>query len=111
MTEPATTGGPAFPCDQIIARDEKGHMCGVEVSGPGMTLRQYAAIKLLVPDSGSPWLDEMIVTAKRDHLAAKAMQAMLSSPNCPMVVSGSELASQAYETADALLLAAPTGVW
>lgn len=26
----------------------------------GMTLRQYAAIHLKVPDSGSDWLDDMI---------------------------------------------------
>ena len=26
----------------------------------GMTLRQYAAIKLKVPDSGTDWLDDMI---------------------------------------------------
>ena len=39
----------------------------------------------------------------RDYFAAKAMQAMLSSPNCPMNVRESELAKQAYSTADAML--------
>ena len=39
----------------------------------------------------------------RDYFAAKAMQAMLSSPNCPMHVKESELATQAYHTADAML--------
>ena len=41
----------------------------------------------------------------RDYFAAKAMQAMLSSPNCPMGVEESALAKQAYITADALLRA------
>lgn len=41
----------------------------------------------------------------RDYFAAKAMQAMLSSPNCPMTVEESALAKQAYITADALLQA------
>ena len=41
----------------------------------------------------------------RDYFAAKAMQAMLSSPNCPMGVEESALARQAYITADALLRA------
>jgi hypothetical protein len=41
----------------------------------------------------------------RDYFAAKAMQAMLSSPNCPMHVKESELATQAYHTADAMLRA------
>ena len=39
----------------------------------------------------------------RDYFAAKAMQAMLSSPNCPMNVRESELAKQAYSAADAML--------
>ena len=39
----------------------------------------------------------------RDYFAAKAMQAMLSSPNCPMDVRESKLATQAYATADAML--------
>jgi hypothetical protein len=45
------TGGPAFPwtADRADRGDE-----------PGMTLRQYAAIKLKVPDSGTDWLDDMI---------------------------------------------------
>ena len=40
-------GGPAFPLDR-------------DVVNVGMTLRQYAAIKLKVPDSGTDWLDDMI---------------------------------------------------
>ena len=41
----------------------------------------------------------------RDYFAAKAMQALWSSPNCPMTVEESALAKQAYITADALLRA------
>jgi hypothetical protein len=37
-----------------------------------MTLRQYAAIKLRIPDSGTDWLDRMILKSKRDDLAAQA---------------------------------------
>ena len=47
------TGGAAFPYAAV-------HGCNGEY---GMTLRQYAAIKLKVPDSGTDWLDEMIVKA------------------------------------------------
>jgi hypothetical protein len=50
MSAPINTGGPAFPS---LLSDE-----------PGMTLRQYAAIKLCVPDSGLPWLDDMIVKSR-----------------------------------------------
>ena len=40
------TGGPAYPT-QVASYE-------------GMTLRQYAAIHLKVPDSGTDWLDDMI---------------------------------------------------
>ena len=39
----------------------------------GMTLRQYAAIKLCVPDSGIDWLDDMIRQAQRDRFAGQAL--------------------------------------
>ena len=39
----------------------------------GMTLRQYAAIKLKVPNSGTDWLDDMIRQSLRDDFAVKAM--------------------------------------
>ena len=45
-----------------------------------MTLRQYAAIKLRVPNSGTDWLDEMILKSLRDELAAKAALSCLNWP-------------------------------
>lgn len=59
------TGESAFPTD--------GDNYGPKWSNPGMTLRQYAAIKLKVPDSGEDWLDAMILAALRNDFAAKAM--------------------------------------
>ena len=41
----------------------------------------------------------------RDYFAAKAMQAMLSSPNCPMSWTDDMLAKQAYVSADAMIKA------
>ena len=40
----------------------------------GMTLRQYASIKLKVPDSGTDWLDDMIRKSLLDDFAAKGLQ-------------------------------------
>ena len=65
MSEKIETGGPAFP------RPQGGDA--------GMTLRQYAAIKLRVPNSGTDWLDEMIRESLRDGLAVTAMQALVSN--------------------------------
>lgn len=44
----------------------------------GLSAREYAAIKLRVPDSGTEWLDAMIRKSLRDDFAAKAVQGMLS---------------------------------
>jgi len=91
-------GGPAFPGGAVRktrpAHDPGADFRVTDITEPkqsGMTLRQYAAIKLRAPNSGTDWLDELIRTSLRDEFAAKAM---LSLP-----------ASKAYVMADALLAA------
>jgi hypothetical protein len=95
------TGGSAFP-------NEGG--AGNLWNGKGMTLRQYAAIKLKVPDSGTEWLDAMIEQSLRDDFAAKAMQAYISAYPCQaleetLVVDYEPIAGDSYEMADAMLKA------
>ena len=68
-------GGPAFPSNRDMRYEQEFDHEG------GMTLRQYAAIKLRVPNSGTDWLDEMIRTSLRDDLAAKTVQAYFTDPN------------------------------
>ncbi|WP_186269006.1 hypothetical protein [Burkholderia gladioli] len=89
-------GGPAFPVPEL----NWAH---------GMTLRQYAAIKLRVPDSGIDWLDDMIRTSMQDEFAAKAMQQII-----PLCVRDSRaegftyeehVAENAFAFADAMLKA------
>lgn len=53
-------GGPAFPNEGFNGWGEPFQ---------GMTLRQYAAIKLKVPDSGTDWLDDMIRQSLKDDFA------------------------------------------
>ena len=89
-------GGPAFP---IVGQLE-------DVHGIGITMRQYAAIKLKVPNSGTDWLDEMIRESLRVELAAKAMEALLS--RLPRSITPQEcivVAEDAYFMADAMLKA------
>ena len=64
----------AFP--SFVEMNAEGQPTAIET---GMTLRQYAAIKLRVPNSGTDWLDEMIHQSLRDELAAKAMQGLISN--------------------------------
>jgi hypothetical protein len=98
------TGGPAFPSlnAECTGIDSDGHeRWSTEPSG-GMTLRDYAAIKLKVPDSGTGWLDDMIRKSLLDDFAAKAMQAVIArgdDTNRP------GMAEWSYAMADAMLKA------
>ena len=76
--------------------EEHGFNSGV----PGMTLRQYAAIKLNVPDSGEPWLDAMIEQSRRDKFAMEVMQGQVN--NCTNYEKWSR---GAYSLADAMIKA------
>jgi hypothetical protein len=95
MSEPINDGGYAFPSlvsDPTFLRWE-----------PGVTLRQYAAIKLRVPDSGTDWLDDMIRKSNRDDFAAAALQGMLSDNR--IKDSPENLSDASYKCAYAMLKA------
>ena len=71
-----------------------------------MSLRQYAAIKLRVPDSGTDWLDDMIRQSLRDEMAAKAMQGLLAQSEGSALTSNVDTGAEyAYRMADAMLKA------
>ncbi|WP_186056528.1 hypothetical protein [Burkholderia gladioli] len=102
-------GGPAFP--RAIQRWNDSFE-NVE----GMTLRQYAAIKLRVPDSGIDWLDDMIRTSMQDEFAAKAMQGLSANPGGPFQANDRygwglvnctlyQVCEDAYAVAEAMLKA------
>jgi len=40
-------GGPAFPCDNIVERNDNGNMIGHEISSPGLSIRDYFAAKAM----------------------------------------------------------------
>ena len=78
-------GGPAFPLTNYTsdigpggggcyAKDANGKSVWVNSGCPGMSLREYAAIKLCVPDSGIGWLDDMIRQSQRDRFAGMALK-------------------------------------
>lgn len=87
---------PAFPC-------------------PVMSIRQYAAIKLRVPESGTPWLDAMIRESLRNEFAGQALipvTAMLAAEVAVDIHNGTRptlnvpltrFAELAYGMADAML--------
>ena len=66
----------------------------------GFSKREYAAIKLRVPDSGKEWLDDMIRRANRREIANRVMQGVLVDPQnslIPVVIK------DCYEFADEML--------
>jgi hypothetical protein len=69
-----------------------------------MNLRQYAAIKLKVPNSGTDWLDEMIRQSLKDDFAAKAMQGLLAA-DTQFTMYSAQIAEIAYKQADEMLKA------
>lgn len=85
MTDIPGGFAPAFPTSQPqYTSGPNTHFMGgpypsfgtITVPGPitgGLSLRQYAAIHLCVPDSGTDWLDDLIRRAQRDRIAAHAL--------------------------------------
>jgi len=65
-----------------------------------MTIRQYAAIKLRVPDSGTDWLDDMIRKSNRDHFAAAALHGLCEEGHLD---TSAEISQWAYSIADAMM--------
>ncbi len=97
-------GGPAFPVPL-----NPGQSWNEMGPCDGMTLRQYAAIKLRIPASGTDWLDQMIEASLRDEMAAKAMPGLMVRNWSAFKGSDSELievwARSSYGVADAMLKA------
>lgn len=68
-------GGPAFP--QVLQYDAAGRC--VSEAMYGMSLRQFAAIQLRVPNSGDEQIDAMIRQSNRRDFAGQAMAGLLAN--------------------------------
>jgi hypothetical protein len=87
----------AFPCHQP---EEMGIREGY-FSG-GMSLRQFAAIQLRVPDSGDEHIDSMIRQANRRDFAGQALAGLLAGGAIGYAAHG-KFAAEATKFADALI--------
>lgn len=98
MTSDAT-GGPVFPLEnpRLLETGELFKQC------PGLTVRQYAAIQLRVPESGDDWLDRMIRKANLRDTAAQALAGMLGGETEDSAFSEDVAADRARRMAEALL--------
>jgi hypothetical protein len=73
----------------------------------GLSVREYAAIHLCVPDSGDADLDAMIRRAQRERLAEKVLCSMLSNhaiTDHPSYEFG-HMKDHCYQLADAFIAA------
>ena len=106
MSEKLNDGGPAFP-RQPVTYEIGGVTVICAPGSPGMSLRQYAAIHLRMPNSGEDWLDDMIREAQRNEFAGQALVGLLSAPASDSIgeqVRGNEswAAELSYGYADAM---------
>jgi hypothetical protein len=77
-------GGPAFPCQDIIRRNDRGGLHGPEISSDGISVRDYFAAKVASGDAaqgddgwGNSVSDESIMT--RACLYYRIADAMLKA--------------------------------
>jgi hypothetical protein len=88
----------AFPVFDS-ARSGADYVC----SDFGMTMREYAAIKLKVPRSGDAELDAWIRESRRADLAALAMGGIAAWNQWITKPIASQFSEQAFNLADAML--------
>ncbi len=107
MSTKDTSHEPAFAAPREYFSDDFGNPAC-------MNKRQYAAIKLRVPDSGEEWLDAMIRQSLRDEFAGKAMQAIMQDwtevalktmPTASATDRLERMGKRSYDVAEALLKA------
>jgi hypothetical protein len=79
-----------------------GEVLGIECTKPGMTLKEYAAIRLKVPRSGNEEIDGMIRESVRRGFAEKAVAGLLAGGILRDETSEG-YATRAYGLADAML--------
>lgn len=79
MTSQHESASPTSPVNHGYPpeMDTFGH-----AASAGLTAIEHAAILLRVPTSGTPWLDSMILHAKRDDIAQAVLVGCLSYSHC-----------------------------
>ncbi len=66
------------------------------------SLQEFAAIRLGVPRTGTPWIDAMIIESRRLHLAGQAMQGMITRDDS-RGIDAVVFVTEAFMYADAML--------
>ena len=84
---------------QIMEKMEQAFPNPHRTDMTGMTLRQYAAIKLKVPDSGTDWLDDMIRQSLRDDFALQG----ICERKPGSLMTSARIATEAYILANAMM--------
>jgi hypothetical protein len=75
----------------------------LESGGMGITLRQYAAIKLRVPRSGDPEIDAMIRESQRADFVKAALSNLMVMGTSSWEADYKDVLAAALKSADAML--------
>jgi cobalamin biosynthesis Co2+ chelatase CbiK len=91
----------AFPVFGAMTKNDREYW--LDCLDSGMTLKQYAAIKLKVPRSGDPELDAMIRESRRADFAQAALIGLFVVDGYIDGVVAQSVAGQAFKMADVML--------
>ncbi len=94
-------GGQAFPSEREDTHPDRG---AIKVQEPGMSLREYACIKLKIPETSLDWLNDLIRKSLLNNFAARAMQGYVIK-DTEMENFDAKIATWSYEIAGAMLKA------
>ena len=85
--------------EPVFARTPNQYVSG----NKGITARDYAAIKLCIPNTGVEWLDDMIRQSLRDKFIAHALEglcAAVTGGTSSIGIAAVEIADQAMKARD-----------
>lgn len=91
---------PAYP---IVATNFINNGLETNLIPGYLTRRQNAAIQLQVPESGEPWLDDMIRRARRLDFVKAAMQGLCANQEAYTDMGFCQVKDEAIKQADACL--------
>ena len=92
-------GGPAFPLHYKVTKKSE-----MVVSFDGMTLRDYACIKLKVPETDKQWLNDIIIESLKNDFAAEAMKLYFDqAPKSTRKAERFFISKSAYHMANAMI--------
>lgn len=94
---------PNDPYSAFTGLDQRNGQVIESVYARGLSAREHAAIQLRVPNSGTPWLDEMIRQSLQQEFAKAAISGFMANKSNPLSYQPENDSEFVLKIADALL--------